>query len=125
MATKVTLKPADAAPSAQMAHAAEFNVSDALGRTITLRRPGVLAQYRLVEALGDTAENRTYMAMVLPIVYVSAVDAEPVLPPQSKLEVEALLQLLDSEGLAAVMAGMQEHFSPQPPAKRQEAVKKS
>ncbi|MFD2271413.1 hypothetical protein ACFS07_10435 [Undibacterium arcticum] len=35
----------------------ESTVVDALGRTIKIKKPGVLAQYRLIEALGDSAQN--------------------------------------------------------------------
>jgi hypothetical protein len=59
---------------------------------IRLKKPGVLAQYRLVEVLGDSAKNEVYMAMVLPLLYVAAIDDQPNPTPTRKSEVEALFQ---------------------------------
>jgi len=100
--TKVTLKES---PTTQaLAKADEFHiVVDARGRTIKLKKPGVLAQYRLIEALGDSAANQTYMGMVLPLIYVVAVDDLTVNPPKLKMHVEALIQQLDEDGITAVM----------------------
>jgi hypothetical protein len=87
-----------------------FEVTDARGRRFTLRKPGVLAQYRLVETLGESAENKVYMGMVLPLIYVSAIDGQPEALPMTKMEVEVLITRLDEDGINAVMAGVQEHF---------------
>lgn len=94
---------------------AEVTVKDARGRVITLRKPGVLAQYRLVEVLGDTARNDVYMNMVLPLIYVGAIDGEPAYQPAKKSEVEALIQRLDEDGIAAVVRGVGENFSARDP----------
>lgn len=80
-------------------------VTDERGRQITLRKPGVLAQYRIVEAAGaEAAANQTYMQMVTPLIYVAKIDDDAVFLPKSKGEIEALLQRLDEEGLAAVFS---------------------
>lgn len=112
-------------PSAEVVKAAQaaFDVVDARDRTLTLKKPGVLAQYRLIEALGDSAKNEVYMNMVLPLIYVSAIDGTPVVQPNSKREVEALITRLDEEGIAAVMAGVAEHFGAPNPEKDKAAVK--
>lgn len=89
---------------------AEVTVTDARGRVITLKKPGVLAQFRLVEALGDSAKNDVYMGMVAPLIFVSAIDGDPVYQPSKKSEVEALIQQLDEDGLAAVMSKAMEAF---------------
>lgn len=89
---------------------AEVTVTDARGRVITLKKPGVLAQYRLVEALGDSAKNDVYMGMVAPLIFVSAIDGDPVYQPSKKSEVEALIQQLDEDGLTAVMEKAREAF---------------
>lgn len=70
---------------------------------LTLRKPDVLANFQMVEALGDVASNAAYMQMVAPLVYVSEIDGDPVYPPTSKLEVEALIQRLGEGGMAAAM----------------------
>ncbi|MGC5301786.1 hypothetical protein, partial [Escherichia coli] len=49
------------------AAAAEHTVTDASGRVITLRKPGILAQYRLIDALGNSARNEVYVGMVMPV----------------------------------------------------------
>jgi hypothetical protein len=87
------------------------NITDARGRTITIKKPGVLAQYRLIECLGDTAKNETYVSMVLPLIYVAAIDGEALPPIMRKSEVEALVQRLDEHGLAALMAGIEANFA--------------
>lgn len=102
-----------------------FNIVDAKGRTITLKKPGVLAQYRLIEALGDSAANQTYVSMVLPLIYISAIDGEVEIMPTAKLQVEALIQRLDEEGIAAVMKGVTEHFGQTDPERDKAAIKKS
>lgn len=91
--------------------AAEHPVTDARGRVITLKKPAVLAQYRLIEVAGpDSAKNEVYMGMVLPLIFVVAIDGQPVFQPASKLQLEALISRLDEDGIAAVMEGCKLHF---------------
>ena len=92
-------------------------------RSITLRRPNVLSQYRLVEALGDAAENRVYLMMCVPLLYVAAIDDAPVLQPRTKLEIEGIIQCLEEDGLQAVQDGIRDHF--QTSATAVESAKKS
>jgi hypothetical protein len=103
---------------------AEVTVTDARGRVIKLKKPGVLAQFRLIEALGDAAKNEVYTGMVLPLIFVTAIDDDPVYQPSSKREVEALIQQLDEDGIAAVLAGVQEHFGKADPEADKAALKK-
>ena len=121
---KVTLNPT-ASPSQEVVAkaAASVVVHDATGRAITLRRPGVLAQFRLIEALGETAKNEVYTRMALPLIYVSDIDGDQVLPINTKMAVEALIQRLDEAGVAAVMAGVTEHFGASEPDKDRAALK--
>lgn len=86
-------------------------VTDAKGRALTLKRPNALAQYRLVDALGHSAENRVYLTMCIPLIYLEQIDGEQVMQPTTKRELEALIQRLDDAGLAAIKAGMEEHFT--------------
>lgn len=104
---KVTLT-----PSAEIIAAAvsECTVSDSRGRVIVLKKPGVLAQYRIVEVIGDSAKNEVYMGMVLPLIYVASIDGDPVFQPGKKSELEALIQRLDDDGINAVMVGVQKNF---------------
>jgi len=105
---KVTLNSANAPTPVAAPETVE--TVDAQGRILTLKKPGVLAQFRLVEALGDSAKNETYMGMVFPLLFVSAVDGEPVPQPRSKGEVEALIQRLGDDGIAALMVEIPKHF---------------
>lgn len=105
--TKVTINPSDEVIAQAQA---EVSVTDAKGRTIVLKKPGVLAQYRIVDVLGDSAKNEVYMGMVLPLIFVTSIDGDDVMKPSSRREIDALITRLDDEGVAAVMAGVQEHF---------------
>lgn len=94
----------------------EATITDEKGRVIVLKKPGVLAQYRLVEALGKTSSNEVYMGMVLPLIYVASIDGESV-STGNKMQIEALIQRMDEAGIQAVMKGVQENFgSPDPDA---------
>lgn len=102
----------------------ETIVTDRQGRHITLRKPGVLAQYRIVEVLGASAKNEVYMGMVLPLLYVAAIDEHAVGQPASKGEVEALIQRLDEAGIEAVVKGVTDHFASPDPEADKTAIKK-
>jgi len=98
-------------------------VHDTKGRAIELKKPGVLAQFRLIEALGDSAKNEVYTRMVLPLIYVASIDGDLVAPATRKSEIEALIQRLDEEGIAAVVNGVNEHFGQQDPEKAKADLK--
>ena|SRR5690348_9865160 len=89
-----------------------FEITDAeKNRKITLRKPSVIAQYRLIGLLGnDLASNQVFVAMALPLIYVSAIDDQPVVMPVKYSELEALIQRLDESGVAAVSEGVLKHF---------------
>ena len=112
-------------PSAQIVAKASAvaETIDPRGRIISLKKPGVLAQFRLVEALGDTAKNEVYMRMVLPLIYVSAIDGDPVAPPTRKSEVEALIQRLDEDGISAVMEAVSANYGATDPEADKAALK--
>lgn len=97
---------------------------DPRGRVFGIRKPGVLAQFRLVEIMEDTAKNEVYMGMLLPVIYCTSIDGEPIPFPNSKREVEALITRVDEDGIAHISNGLREHFGPADPAKDQAAIKK-
>lgn len=121
--TKVTMN--ETPPSAELIAKAspEAAVTDARGRVFTLKKPGVLSQYRLVDLLGDSAKNEVYMAMVLPLTYVSAIDGDPSAQPNTRLQLDALIQRLDEDGIAAIMAGVEKHFGTSDPEKDKASLK--
>lgn len=103
----------------------EITVETADGKKIVVKHPGVLAQYRLVAALGALADNRTYLAMTLPLIYVVGIDGEPVLQPNTRREIEGLIQRLGEDGMGAVVAAIAEHFTTSSDAEVIDAAKKS
>jgi len=119
----ITLKPT---PTQEILAKAseESSVVDSTGRTIKIKKPGVLAQFRLIEALGESAQNQTYMRMVLPLIYVTAIDELAVHQPRSKMQVEALIQQLDEAGVEAVMNHVQEIFGKSDPEQDKAELKK-
>jgi hypothetical protein len=118
------MKLEEAPPSQQVVAKAMQTVivSDSAGRKLTLRKPGVLSQYRLIEVIGES--NERYINMVLPIIFLAEIDGDPVGIPTKKSEVEALLQRLDDHGIKALTDGLVEHFVPATPEADKIAVKK-
>lgn len=117
MAAKVTVRsagaPAPGSIAEQMALAAPDTHAIDLpdGRVVELRKPGVLAQFRLVKILdAETAKNEVYMQMVFPILYVSKIDGDFIAFPQSERELEATITRLDEAGVGAVMLGVHAHW---------------
>ncbi len=118
----------DRKPSTQVTEqaSAEITVEDARGRTFTLKKPNVLAQFRLVKMLGDAARNSAYMAMVTPITYVVAIDGEAIVQPQTERELDALIQRLDEPGIMAILDALAENFgNDDSPEDKEAALKNS
>ena|SRR5437868_685948 len=88
----------------------EVTVSDARDRQLKLRKPNVLAHFHLVKMLGDAARNATYLQLVSPLTYLAEIDGDPVMPPNTQRELDALIQRLDDEGVMAIMDAIQMHF---------------
>lgn len=118
---------ANASPSEELIAKAQSTstIKDARGRTITLKKPGVLSQFHLVEALGDAAQNQVYMGMVFPLLYVASIDGVTEKPVRTKLQVEALIQRLDEEGIEAVVEGVRQTYGTATPDADKEALKNS
>lgn len=113
-------------PSDQVAAEAQgaVVVTDARGRKITLKKPGILSQFRIVEIVGgELAKNQVYMSMILPLIYVAEIDGDPVLFPASKRELDALIQRLDEDGIETVAAEAREKFGRTDPQADKEAIK--
>ena len=105
---KVTINHDAPTPSQQIvaAAAAEVVVKDAQGRSLTLRRPGILAQFRLIEAMGaESAANEVYRIMCMPLLYLVAIDGETIFPPTTKMQIEALIQRVEEDGFVAIQEG--------------------
>ena len=110
---KVTMRePGTPKPAgAETAVAGEVVVTDAKGRRLTLKKPALLAEFRIMEAVGpQVAANPTYMQMLMPLLYLSEIDGESIELPKTKREAEALIQLAGHDGYTAVMVGVAKHF---------------
>ncbi|HKY01227.1 MAG TPA: hypothetical protein VJM53_01615 [Burkholderiales bacterium] len=91
--------------------AQQVTVIDRRARRITLQKPGARALCRLLEVLGESGQNQMYFAIVAPLMFVRSIDDENVELPDSKADLEALLDRLEEDGIRAVMHGLKEHFS--------------
>lgn len=114
-------------PSAQLIAEAtkSATVHDADGRAIVLKKPGILAQFRIVEAAGpESAKNEVYMRMILPLIYVSELGGEPVTSPVNKIQLEGLMQRLGEAGVNAVMDGVFANFGQSDPEADKAKIKK-
>ena len=82
-------------------------VTDGLGRRLSLRRLTLLERLRLFEAAGaELSRNDRWLGLAALAASVSAIDGVPVPLPASKAAVEAAVQRLDEPGIAAVAAAL-------------------
>jgi hypothetical protein len=91
-------------PSSRLVAAAEASLEteDARGRRLSLRRMNALDKLRLFKAAGPAlAHNEPWLGMSLLACSVVAIDGVPVPAPASEGQIEALVQLLGDEGIAA------------------------
>lgn len=99
-------------------------IVDSLGRKLKIKDPAILQESRLVRALGgDASMNSGYMmGYVMPAAMVVEIDGIPVNFPVTEAQLEASIQRIGREGLAAVM----NHFTEkaQAAADRAAAIKK-
>lgn len=118
-AVKVELTPVE-----QLLSAAKrtVEITDGLGRRIVLRKSGPLAQFKLVEALGETASNGTYLSMCNPLLFISSIDGDAV-SMRTKREIETLIDRLGDEGCEAVMNGVLENFGRRTAGEDEQALK--
>lgn len=110
--TKLTMNPTKS--SEPSIAPAQHVVVDAKGRKLTLKEPDILAPYRLVEMLGNSSENRVYMQMVFPFIYLVAIDDDTHIHLNNKRELEALIKRLDHEGVKALREGVESEFGVKP-----------
>jgi hypothetical protein len=102
-------------PSARIVAAAQAapTVVDAQGRRLALRRLGALDKLRLFKAVGPVlAQNQPYLGMALLACSVAAIDEVPVPAPGTEAQIEALVQRLGDDGIAAVADALQQDAAP-------------
>lgn len=108
---KVTINPSDQPAAKPAASAKDFTVTDALGRTIRLKKPGPLANLDFAKAAGSDKLNVLYLAEVAHLKFVAAIDDQPVATPSTEGELRALYMRLGDEGNECAMHGVAEHFA--------------
>lgn len=101
--TKVTINNPKT-PSEEIVHrAALSDVIEVGGKTISIKKPGVLMQFKIVEIVGaKTAENHVFMNMVMPILWVTHIDGLEVPQIVTRLELDALIQRLGADAIIAI-----------------------
>lgn len=99
---KITINPSPVGDVTQVTDSVEYVQAGEM--RIGLKKPNVIAQYRLVEVAGDSAANSTYMHMISFVIWLWEIDGEKIAQPQNKMQLEALIQQVGDEGLAAIFA---------------------
>lgn len=102
----------------------QFMATDSLGRVIVLKKPGVLAQFDLIEALGDLAKNDVYRIMCIPAIYVVSIDGVVAPAPNNRTQMRALISRLGEEGFAAIRQAINERFPQEEAGEDEETIKK-
>ena len=88
----------------------EVTVTDKRGRRITLKKYSYLRETQFIRMLGDAAQNDRYVNGVLPVLYVTSIDDDRVLTPNSQRELDAIISRLDEDGMIAVGQCIVENF---------------
>jgi hypothetical protein len=128
MTQTITVNPTHASQSPSAAVVRDenepFSVTDSTGRVFVLKNPDVLAQFDLIEALGELAKNDVYRVMCIPAIYVVSIDGSPAPAPTNKLQMRALISRIGEAGFEAIRAGIKERFPTPKDDEEDEAVKK-
>ena len=93
-------------PSERIVKAANATVdlTDSLGRTITVRTLNALDQMRMLRAIGPAqSSNMPYVQMVECVLMATAIDGMPLPTPSNERQIDAGVQRLGDEGMVAVM----------------------
>lgn len=114
-------------PSQIMVKAAakSFDVTDELGRVITIKKPTPLANLDFAKAAGAAGLNQLYLAEVMHLKFVGAIDGEVVATPGSDGELRALYARLGDEGNEAAQKGVFDNFMPKDGDGQEGALKNS
>jgi hypothetical protein len=78
-------------------------LTDTKGRTITVQRPELLAEFDFIEAIGPKlSANHTWVQMAMQCIYVREIDGLRVSKPSTEAAVKALVVRLGHEGFEAI-----------------------
>ena len=112
--TKVTVhsgeRPPVETPSQTVVRAANeiVPITDALGRTIGIKRLGPVQRLHMLKLIGG--QNEHYMGMASLAFLVESIDGTPIAKPVNELQLDGLIGRLGDEGIETVAAGVVEHF---------------
>jgi hypothetical protein len=112
MATKLTVRQAPT-PSEEIVQDANriAVVHDARGRAIGVKKPNMSIRRRVYKALSDeSAKKQQYLGLVMVAACVVEIDGDPVSPPTTELQFDALLDRLEEEGFEAAGMALQKEF---------------
>ena len=83
------------------------DITDAAGRTLTIRRPTTVDRLRLFKVVGPVSSNNDrYLGMAMLAFTVMAIDGVPYPQPANEHQLESLLDRLGGEGTAAIAASL-------------------
>lgn len=87
---------------------AVHDVVDASGRTLTIRRPTTLDRLRLFKAAGpQLSNNERYLGVAMLAFTVIAIDGVPLPQPGNEHQIEAAIDRLGDQAIAAIAASLQ------------------
>lgn len=87
-------------------------VTDSKGRKIGLKEPPFLAEFDILDVLGpEKSKNQSTMGLVSVLLYIAEIDGEEMPFPTNMVQVRRLIQKADRHGFAAVLEGIEKHFS--------------
>lgn len=98
-------------PSEQIIRAAQAakEVTDALGRKLLVRKPGLVQKMRLFKVVGsDASRNEVYFGHAMLAASVVSIDGVAVDPVLTEIELEELLEQLGDEGIQAAASTLDE-----------------
>lgn len=113
-------------PSQSIVRAANqpATITDAQGRKIGLKKLNPLDRLRLFEVIGpENSKNEQYVGYAALAFLVSSLDGEPVARPANKIQLEALVQRLDDDGMDAIAAHLADQAKDEPAEANQDALK--
>ena len=85
----------------------EFELTDAIGRVLRIRRPGALDRLRLFKAVGPAlASNERYVGYAMLAMCVCSIDGVPQPAPATEGQLESLVQRLGDAGMVAIGQGL-------------------
>ena len=69
----------------------------------------------LVELAGESANIDRYMMMITPLIYITAIDDEPIGLPKTKLALRGLIARIGEESFNVITKKINETWMPQSP----------